>query len=56
MEGNKMNLKKEMLHTSVNDIRSLGDVFEKLIPLSSESTIGNEQKIKEYSFEKVKSL
>lgn len=52
----KMNLKKEMLHTSVNDIRSLGDVFEKLIPLSSESTIGNEQKIKEYSFEKVKSL
>ena len=51
-----MNLKKEMLHTSIKDVKALGDVFEKLLPLSSESTIGNEQKIKEYPFDSIKSL
>ena len=52
----KLNLKKEVLKTTLQDVKAYKEVFEKLIENSSEYTIGNADKIKEYPFKEVKSL
>ena len=52
----KLNLKKEVLKTTLQDVKAYKEVFEKLIENSSEYTIGNIDKIKEYDFKAVKSL
>ena len=52
----KLALKKEVLKTKLADVKAYKEVFEKLIENSSEYTIGNTDKIKEYNFDDVKSL
>lgn len=52
----KLRIKKEVLKTKQTDIRAKAEIFKKLYATSSEYTIGDETKIKEYSFENVKSL
>ena len=52
----KLALKKEVLKTKQDDIKSYKEVFKKLLENCSEYTIGNSEKIKEYPFEEVKSL
>lgn len=52
----KVNIKKQIMSTTLEDVKSLGKVFADLQANSSEYTIGNETKIKEYSFNKVKNL
>ena len=52
----KLALKKDILRTTLKDIKAYKEVFVKLLENSSEYTIGNQDKIKEYSFDEVKSL
>ena len=52
----KLALKKEVLKTNLEDVKSYKDIFAKLLENCSEYTIGNAEKIKEYPFEEVKSL
>ena len=52
----KLALKKEVLKTKLQDVKAYKEVFEKLLANSSEYTIGNVDKINEYSFDKVKQL
>lgn len=49
--------KKEMLETTLDDIKGLASLFKRLAQLSPYYTIGNEAKIKEYNhFNNIKSL
>ena len=52
----KLALKKQVLKTKLSDVKAYASVFEKLIENSSEYTIGNVDKIKEYDFKNVKNL
>ena len=53
----KIEMKKQMLKTSKQDISECAGIFEKVLPNASMYTIGNEAKIKEYNvFDEVKSL
>ena len=52
----KINLKKQILKTKIEDINELASVFEKLFNDCATYTIGNEAKINEYDFDSVKSL
>ncbi len=55
-KNDKMKLKKEVLKTSLKDIQDCADLIEKMIANSSEYTIGNDVKIKEYSFDDIQNL
>ena len=49
--------KKEMLETTLDDIKGLASLFKRLAQLAPYYTIGNEAKIKEYNhFNNIKSL
>ena len=52
----KVDLKKSVIKTKLNDIKSLHSLFENMLKDSSEYTIGNETKIKEYPFDNIKNL
>lgn len=52
----KLQFKKEIMDTKLEDIKELSNVFESLQNGASEYTIGNEDKIKEYNFDIVKNL
>ena len=52
----KIKLKKEVLKTSLKDIKDYKKVFEYLNTKNSEYTIGEETKISEYPFNKVNKL
>ena len=52
----KIKLKKEVLKTSLNDIKDYKKIFEYLNTKNSEYTIGEETKIAEYPFNKVNKL
>ncbi len=52
----KLQFKKEIMNTKLEDIKELANVFELLQKGASEYTIGNEDKIKEYDFEVIKNL
>ena len=52
----KMALKKSVINTKLKDLKALHTLFDSMVETSSEYTIGNETKIKEYPFDKVKSL
>ena len=50
-------LKKEILETSIDDIKSYSSLFKKIAQLSILCTVGNEEKINEYSrLENIKKL
>lgn len=52
-----MQIKKEMLHTTLKDIKGYAQLMEKISQDCSKCSIGNETKIKEYdSFDKVRNL
>jgi hypothetical protein len=51
-----MALKKSVINTKLKDLKSLASLFENMIDTSTEYTIGNETKIKEYAFDDIKSL
>lgn len=52
----KITLKKQVLKTKQKDIVSMGKVFEEIYTSSSNYTIGNEEKIKECTFDKISYL
>ncbi len=52
----KQNIKIEVLKTKQKDIKNMSQIFEKLNYNCSEYTIGEESKIKEYSFDQIKFL
>ena len=52
----RLELKKEVLKTKQSDIKKMSGIFEKLLNSSCEYTIGNEEKINEYSFDSIKQL
>lgn len=52
----KQNLKKQILKTSLNDVKEYAVTFEKLLSNCNKYTIGNNDKITQYDFENVKSL
>ena len=52
----KLALKKEILKTTLTDIKAYKEVFEKLLENSSEYTIGNVDKINEYPFDGIYNL
>lgn len=52
----KIKLKKEVLKTTMNDIVSFATLFEKMFKKAKEFTVGEESKIKEYSFTVVNKL
>lgn len=47
---------KEMIHTTVEDVRNYHELFVALAKENAKYTIGNSEKIKEYSFDKVENL
>ena len=49
-------LKKEMIHTTIKDVNKVSALFEKMASNGAFVTIGNETKIKEYSFNETKEL
>lgn len=52
----KVKLKKEVLKTRLKDIQECADLIEKMLKNASECTIGNDRKIDDYSFDRVKPL
>ena len=52
----KETLKKQVLKTTLKDVKEYAEVFEKLLSNSSKYTIGNDEKIKEHSFDNVTNL
>jgi Zn-dependent M16 (insulinase) family peptidase len=50
-------IKKDMLSTKQDDIRNASRIFEELLPNGAISTVGNDQKIREYSaFDNIENL
>ena len=49
-------LKKEMIHTTIKHVNSLSALFDKMASNGAFVTIGNETKIKQYSFDETKEL
>lgn len=45
-----------MIHTTVEDVRNYHELFVALAKENAKYTIGNSEKIKEYSFDKVENL
>ena len=52
----KIKLKNEVLNTTKKDIKDCAKLFKMIAKQGSSYTIGNDEKIKEYSFKKVSSL
>ena len=52
----KIEIKKQIMSTKIEDIKALAKVFETLQEGSSEYTIGNVDKIKEHNFDSVKNI
>ncbi len=52
----RMALKQEVLHTTIEDIKGYADVLDKAVATGNIFTIGNEDKIATYKFDEVKPL
>jgi hypothetical protein len=52
----KVQIKQQVLNTTAKDIKELAKLFEVINEKASSYTIGNEEKIKEYNFDKIESL
>ena len=52
----KIEIKKQIMSTKIEDIKAMSKIFETLKDGSSEYTIGNSDKINEYKFDKIKNI
>ena len=52
----KVQIKQQVLNTTAKDIKELAKLFEVINEKASSYTIGNEEKVKEYNFDKIESL
>ncbi len=55
-DEDRLNLKKEMINTTIDDLKELLPIFKKLSESKNYYTVGNETKIKEYKFDKIDTL